>query len=264
MKALPHDWVNHFESNRIGRKEPDWDRLGECGLDPERRHLLARSLAMFQLGESGGGTRLRKFVRRVLETERGLIDPGYERAIELFVAEEQEHARLLERLLIYLGGRLRRRHWTNGVFRRVRTLLGLEFNLQVLLTAELIAEAYYGLLFQRAEDPVVRAVCGRLLRDEVGHIGFHQTFFAWRHRGRLPADTAIWSLQFQVLYLVAEALVWWGHGRCLRAFGIDRRRFAGRARAVCRRFLSGVSGVSGPESGQRSLNDRLVGTETAG
>jgi hypothetical protein len=264
MKTNLSEWIGHFETHRSGWVEPDWDRLPPCELPAEKRHLLAESFAVFQVGESGGGTRLRRFVRRVMETERGLTDAGYERAIELFLAEENEHARLLERLVGYLGGRLRRRHWMNGIFRRVRTLLGLEFNLQVLLTAELIAEAYYGLLYQSIPDPVARAVCGRITRDEVGHIGFHRSFFAWRHRGRLPVETALWAVQFQVLYLVAETLVWSGHGRCLRAFGIDRRRFAGRARSVCRRFLSGVTGTGARESGGADRNGGLVGIEAGG
>ena len=256
----PGDWVKHFETHRGGWKEPDWTDLPPSLLDVEKRILLANSLAIFQLGESGGGTRLRRFVRRTLEQADHRDDYlGYQHAVDLFLAEENEHARLLAELVGYLGGQLRQKHWMNGLFRKTRTLLGLEFNLQVLLTAELIAEVYYGLLYQRVPDPVIRTVCGRIVRDEVGHIGFHRSFFHWRQRTQLPGATVIWSLQFQFLFLVAETLVWRTHGACLGAFGIERSLFVHRARAVCRRFLEGLDGQSlAPEIGEQIPNPVLV------
>lgn len=117
--------MRHFETHRDGWREPDWAALGVCSLDDPRRTWLAESLAVFQLGESGGGTRLSRFVRRSFEAEGREIDAAYVRAVELFLAEENDHARYLEGLVGYLGGRLRRSHWMNGVFRRVRAALGL-------------------------------------------------------------------------------------------------------------------------------------------
>ncbi len=241
MKRTISDWVKHFESHRAGWTEPDWPNLSACGLDDARKRLLAESLAVFQLGETGGGTRLRRFVKKTVAEEPSMHSNGYERAIDLFLAEENDHARLLARMVGYLGGELRRKYWANGLFRSVRTAMGLEFNLQVLLTAELIAEAYYGLLHRHVPDPVIASVCGRIVSDEVGHIGFHRTFFAWRHRGRLPWATALWSAQLQALYVVAETLVWREHVTCLRAFGVGQKSFQHRARGVVRRFLGGVT-----------------------
>ena len=73
--------------------------------------------------------------------------------MDLFVAEEQYHAEILAKAVTYFGGELKKKYWMNSVFRKVRALLGLEFNLQILLTAELIAEAYYGLLAKHVPDP---------------------------------------------------------------------------------------------------------------
>ncbi|MDA8975282.1 hypothetical protein N9F50_01715 [Akkermansiaceae bacterium] len=68
----------------------------------------------------------------------------------------------------------------NGTFPVIRKLINLEFQVQMLLTAEITAEAYYDLLSQHVADPVIHQACTRILKDEIGHLGFHADFFnAW-------------------------------------------------------------------------------------
>ena len=231
-------WIRHFENNRHAFNEPDWNSQvfanSPLAEDP-RLPLLIRSFATFQLGESGGGTRLLRFVER----ESG-ADIDYLTAMKLFVAEEQYHAELLAHVLHYLDAELLSHHWMNGLFRKARSLVNLEFNVQVLLTAELIAEAYYGFLHRHVDDPVIHRITGKILADEVRHIAFHSEFFRSRNRQRLPAGGGLWSLQFQAIFVTAEHAVWAGHGKCLRCFGIDRRQFRATARNCCRRFLEAV------------------------
>src|SRR5205807_5474865 len=128
---------------------------------------LARSLAHFQLGESGEGATLLTEARRTWAE-----DPDYVAALVLFVAEEQEHARLLECLVARFGGALVDRHWTHACFRRLRRALGVGFEIQTLLIAEIIGTAYYRLL-RSTGDAVLRQVCELMLRDEVPHLRFH-------------------------------------------------------------------------------------------
>ncbi len=228
-------WITHFTENRHAFEQPDWQHLGCEGgslRDDPRRSLLIRSLATFQLGESGGGSRLLRFVKR----ETG--DNGdYEKAMRLFIAEEQYHAELLAHLVDYLDGELLQKHWMNRVFRGVRSLVNLQFNVQVLLTAELIAVAYYGLLHRHVDDPTIHKVTGKILADEVHHVAFHSEFFRWQNRHRLPFSSTLWSLQFQAIFVATERAVWSDHGRCLRAFGVERHHFSNLARSCCRRFL---------------------------
>ena len=63
----------------------------------KHRDALARSISIFQLGESGGGTRLRRYTRSIATLENLR---GYQRAVDLFVAEEQSHAALLARTVL--------------------------------------------------------------------------------------------------------------------------------------------------------------------
>ena len=147
-------WINHFEANTRLNRDLQLS-TAPCELPDHVRTALAHSIAIFQLGESGGGTRLRRYTRSIatLEALR-----GYQRAVDLFVAEEQSHAALLARTVAHLRGSLLQKQWTNSIFRWMRDLVNLEFNIQVLLTAELIAEVYFGLLALRCSDPVVQTV----------------------------------------------------------------------------------------------------------
>ena len=142
-------WLRYFTANRHNFIEPDWQ--APIPLTTELRSLLARSLSHFQLGESGGGQHL--------FGKAGEQEEAYRAALKLFVAEEAEHARLLQGLVIRFGGRLIKRHWTHLLFRAARRALGLNFEIQVLLIAELVGTAYYRMLHRRARDPILDQVC---------------------------------------------------------------------------------------------------------
>ena len=71
---------------------------------------------------------------------------AYAEVIELFVREEQRHARDLGRFMDVAGIPRRSRTWPDTVFRRLRQLGGLEISISVLITAEIIAKVYYAAL----------------------------------------------------------------------------------------------------------------------
>ncbi len=218
-------WIHHFEANtRLNRelKLPD----ASCLLPDHIRIPLAKSLATFQLGESGGGTRLRRYTRSIASLESL---KGYQRAVDLFVAEEQSHAALLARAVTHLRGTLLQKQWTNSIFRWMRDLVNLEFNIQVLLTAELIAEVYFGLLSLRCNDPVVQTVAKKLLRDEMGHLSFQRDFLFERLKTLTPAMQRLWRWQFQIIHLGTAFVVSCDHRDCLRALGVTPADFRSRA-----------------------------------
>ncbi len=130
-------------------------------------------------------------------------DYDYLIAAQLFVAEEQQHAALLLRLLGYLGGSPMRRHWSDSVFVRLRRLMGLRTELMVLTVAEVVALSYYGGLAAAAPDPVVRA-----------------GFAASGGTMRLLAFGLWW-----VTAVGATIAVTFDHGPLLDAPGYRRRRF---------------------------------------
>lgn len=249
----PARWITHFANHPS--REPALDWAQPCAL-PEGapRRLLAESLAIFQLGETGDGSTLKRWAAQA--EARGDVPPGYAEAAAAFIAEENRHSALLAKMVRHLGGTLKEKQWSAWAFNRARKLLpALEFELQVLLTAELIARAYYGLLSQRLEEPLMQRACAALTRDEVGHIAFHIDLFRHRFKGWLPLSMALWAAQFQALFLIAEAIVWWDHGAALKACGISQQEFRREGRRACAYFLHQISRVRvqpetafGPES----------------
>ncbi len=79
-------WIVRFLRNRH-EDEVDWNapvQLPEAVCEP-----LAKSLAVFQLGETGDGGTLRRYAQRTNHW-KGFED--YEEALDLFVKEENRHA----------------------------------------------------------------------------------------------------------------------------------------------------------------------------
>ncbi|MEA3206994.1 MAG: hypothetical protein QOE70_51 [Chthoniobacter sp.] len=224
-------WLSYFRQNRLNRPEPEW-QLPRPGHSPAT-NALARSLSHFQLGESGEG--------RFLLAEAGRSyahDPDYCEALDLFIQEEQEHARLLEKVVLRLGGRLIAQHWTHWLFRLLRRALGVHFEIQVLVIAELVGTGYYRLLRCRSTDPVILQVCDLVLQDEARHVEFHSERFAANHAEWLPLERAVWAAQFQLLFLGATAVAWLDHGSALGFLGSSRREFLHEVRSECIRFLA--------------------------
>jgi hypothetical protein len=227
-------WLRYFEENSRTFIAPDWS--APCPLAMELRARLARSLSHFQRGESGGGQHL--FRKAAAELPD---DVSYRHALEFFVAEEAEHARLLQCLVTRFGGRLIKHHWTHLLFRGARRALGLNFEIQVLLIAELVGTAYYRLLGRRARDPILDQVCARILADEAQHVAFHLARLRDIQAGLLPAERAAWSLQFQILFSAALSVAWIDHRDALVAIGARRSEFLNAARAECIGFLDALA-----------------------
>jgi hypothetical protein len=224
-------WLHYFQQNRLNRPEPQWDL--PFTENPAASRHLARSLSHFQLGESGEGT----FLLRQAETTHA-DDPNYCETLALFIREEQEHARLLQKVVERYRGRLVSGHWTHSLFRGLRHAIGVGFEIQVLVIAELIGTAYYRVLGRRTSDAILREVCELVLRDEAKHIAFHAERFAADQAAWLPMERALWVAQFQMLFLGALQVAWLDHHAALRALVAQRSEFQGEARRECIQFLA--------------------------
>ena len=100
-------WLRYFQHNREPRLliPPGQIYCPETAL----RAPLIHSLQRFQLGESGEGRRLRLYAARTGDQE-------YQQCVDLFIKEEQDHARMMERILRSLGAPLLPGHWSNFCF----------------------------------------------------------------------------------------------------------------------------------------------------
>lgn len=253
-----YEWIQYYEKHatRHATESYDWDAPLPDTARPDIQ-ALAASLAIFQLGESGGGTRLRRYAEALSAADPSFS--GYSRAVELFIREENAHAALLKKMVQRLGGTLLEKQWSNSVFRFVRSAMGLEFNVQILLSAELIARGYYGLLARHAPDAVIRETCLRITRDEVGHIAFHVDFFRDRLAAWPPWRAAIWRVQFSLLFEAAGWVVWWDHGTALRRCGISRRMFREKTERACQAFLGSLLTPQAKSKGWKAVSRAGIG-----
>jgi len=209
-------WLDYFQRNRDHRLEIPWDL--PIYLEPRCRGPLIRSLQRFQVGESGEGRHLR---RHAASTG----DAVYQECIELFIKEEQEHARLMAEILRRLGAPLLERHWSNACFVLLRRHFGLEAELLVLLIPEMIAQAYFRALHDGMGNPVLRSVFAQILRDEDGHVAFHSAFLR-RALARLPLSGRILlRLGWRVLFRGACLVVMADHHGALRATKASAAKF---------------------------------------
>ncbi|MFF4263596.1 ferritin-like domain-containing protein [Streptomyces virginiae] len=225
-------WVGDFEAEREHRSalgDPDWGKGAHLPAD------IVRSIQKFQVGEDGDGS--------ALTAKADLAgDPGYSRAVRLFIAEEQNHARMLKLLLAAGGAETLDGHWSDAAFVRVRRLLGLRVELLVLMIAEVVALGYYRALRDGATDPLTTEVAGRILADEERHVPFHclrlREGLAGLPRPARRAVTAGW----RGLLAAAATLVAVDHGPALRTLGVDRRTFVARTVRSSARMARAMAG----------------------
>jgi len=204
------DWLAYFLRNRA-RRPPL--RPGTIQVDPALRGRLVRSLQRFQVGEQGDGCYLR-------HAARAAGDARYAATVDLFIAEEQGHARLLAGLLRALGAPVLRRHWSDQCFIWLRHRGGLYGELLVLMAAELIGAYVYELIHGATADPRLRATMAHILADEAGHVAFHCDALR-RGPGSLPplARYGV-RLGWRLLYRGACLVVLLDQWPLLRAVGV--------------------------------------------
>ena len=238
-------WIAHFTQNRIDRPEPDW--LAPMALlPPAMLNPLVKSLEQFRLGDGGGPASLIAFdadrFRNSTEEIRALVD--------FWFKEEAEHARLLGCAVRRFGGRHIQSHWSFTAFCLCRRVLGVKFELQVLLLTELVSTAYYQVLRAHSPDVPLADMCGLILRDEAGHVAFHRERLADAGRSSPGIGGAWWQMQFWLLGHAAAAMLWVNHGPCLTAIGGSRREYFREVRRQLGRFMVSLDRLSEPRIGR--------------
>ena len=112
------------------------------------RRVLRRRWSSFNLATAGAGVTdcaRRGAVRGSSDEMRALVD--------LWFAEEREHSRLLSCAVRRFGGRLIQSHWSFSAFCATRRVLGVWFELQVLLLTEIVSTCYYRVLRRASVMP---------------------------------------------------------------------------------------------------------------
>lgn len=227
-------WRQYFETRTV-RQTPPLDVSEDYAQLPES---LARSLAIFQLGESGGGS----IVNQAASSRLSAVNQDYAEAVRLFVAEEHRHAHLLALCVRMLNGRLKRKNWTARLFVIVRRLFGLRTKVLVLLAAEVVGLSYYNLITSRLPDGRMRTFLQEIADDERAHLRFHCAFLYTQCAGML--QRLVFRAAWRSGMAVAAVIVLLDHRAVVRDLNIPTttlwRAWRGYARLAERLVLQGV------------------------
>jgi hypothetical protein len=175
---------------------------------------LAESLAIFQLGESGGGT----IVKQALHSKLIDTDEYLAASMALFVEEEHRHANILAMCVRLLGGRLIRENWTARLFVFARRLIGLRLKVVVLLAAEIVGICYYHLLAVHLPAGRLKSQLLEIVEDERSHLYFHCDFL----RSQTPKrwQKRVFVLVWRLVMVSAAIVVAIDHRKALRDLDI--------------------------------------------
>jgi len=213
-------WLNHFEYH--AQHPCSVPSTLRDSLTTAERALIARSIAVFQLGECSEGRTLLRAAERFAARHAA---QGFTRIVALLIGEEQRHAALLRDFMADHAIAPRHSDWTDGIFRRLRRLAGLELYIHVLISAELVGIVYYRALESVTGCQRLRVLCRMLVADELAHVGFEsQLLTALRARRIAPLRIALRGAH-RTFVAGAALVVWLTHRQVLRAAGHRARSF---------------------------------------
>ena len=217
--AESRKWMTHFSLRSMTALHVSSNATLQL-TDSERRTITA-SIQQFQLGEDSRGRRL---LERGQKFGRALNDPLFADALGLFIKEEQQHSRYLAAFMESQSIPLAPRHWLDTAFRKLRGLAGLELELTVLVTAEIIAVPYYRALRAATGSSILKLICTRILDDEANHLKFQASMLA-RVASRRPIVQRVFSALHRFFLLSTVTVVWIEHRSVFEAAGYDFLQF---------------------------------------
>lgn len=207
-----NQWRTYFENNR-DRAVPDVNAEG-LPADEALRRTLARSFAVFQLGEAGEG----RIARQIHRTHLDGIDADYRVSLEHWVREEGKHGGILGRCVKQLGGKEVAENWTNDLLIHGRRLAGIRLKLLVILTAEVVGIVFYGLIARALPPGAIPRALAYIAEEERAHLRFHATFF--QAQTSTPARRLLFRTGWWLVGLAACLVVISDHARTLRMLKI--------------------------------------------
>lgn len=87
-----------------------------------------------------------------------------------FILEENRHSQALKKYMDIYKIDSVKSMWLDNIFRILRKLMGLECEVIVLVTAEMIALSYYTALSNATNSNVLKTICKQMLNDELKHV----------------------------------------------------------------------------------------------
>lgn len=159
------DWLEYFEYNNANLLKLDFNNNNE--LSSEELELITPSIKAFQIGEGSDGKHLSKVVKKFANRTNYL---KYEEIMKWFILEENRHSQTLKKYMDIYNIKIVKSMWIDNIFRVLRKLMGLECEIIVLVTAEMIALSYYTALSNATNSVLLKTICRQMLNDELKHV----------------------------------------------------------------------------------------------
>ena len=182
----------------------------KANLTAQEKKCITSSIQQFQKGENSEG-------KHLLQHAKKYNEPDYIDTIKLFIKEEQTHALLLGKFMEIEEIPKIKKHWLDNAFRKIRNLLGLELSITVLVTAEIVAAAYYVGLKNATSSGLLKQICNRVVKDEDKHLEFQAYTLAHINQNSLYLTRKLKTIGHQLFLSGTLLLVWYYHRQVLKA-----------------------------------------------
>lgn len=159
------DWIKYFEYNNSHLLKIDFSNNAELSEDEIK--LITPSIRAFQIGEGSKGRHLTRCVKKF--SDRTGYDE-YKAIMKWFILEENRHSQTLKKYMDIYHIKPVKNLWIDNIFRILRKITGLECEIIVLVTAEMIALSYYTALSNAVNSEVLNTICRQMLNDELKHV----------------------------------------------------------------------------------------------
>ena len=94
----------------------------------------------------------------------------YREIMKWFIAEENRHSQTLKKYMEIYKIDMASKLWIDNIFRFLRKIMGLECEVIILVTAEMIALSYYTALSNATNSKLLKTICEQMLNDELKHV----------------------------------------------------------------------------------------------
>lgn len=197
------DWVEYFKYNNAHLIPLDYSLNNE--LNRGQKRLIFPSIKAFQIGEGSDGAHLTSVVKAFAEKTEY---PEFPEIMRWFIVEENRHSQMLKAYLETYGEECEKSLWIDNIFRGLRKLMGIECEVIVLVTAEMIALSYYDALADATDSVLLKDICAQMLHDELMHIVLQSDTLNRISSGRAEFFNTISRVTRKILMSVTSSVVW--------------------------------------------------------
>ena len=147
------NWVDYFKFNNENLFKLDFSNNTE--LSYEEIRIITPSIRAFQIGEGSEG----KYLLKRVEKFASKTDyKEYKEIMKWFVMEENRHSQTLKKYMEIYEIKPVNKLWIDKIFRILRKTMGLECEVIVLVTAEMIALSYYTALSNATNSNLLKTI----------------------------------------------------------------------------------------------------------